>query len=65
MKEVKRTFEVRKTITRKDIESDIRFTLEFNGVEWVYNAPAHQNHTVNQLMAILEKLKELNDGGSR
>lgn len=64
MKETIRTYEVSKTIVNEDTEKD-RFSLDYDEdlKRWVYHAPNAQLHTVEQLQIIVDKLKELNEGG--
>lgn len=59
MKELKRTFEVRRTVLR-EIDSE-KIIFEKYEDQWIYHAPNAQNHTVEQLEIILSKLKELNE----
>ncbi len=71
MKEETRVFEIRKEVTRTDIETErLIFELrehknvddeEVEPSEWIYKAPNAQEHTQEQVEQVLKKLKELNN----
>ena len=52
-----RVFQVRHSITREEDGERIIFEKGDDG--WVYHAPNAQDHKIEQLEIILEKLKEL------
>jgi len=57
METIRKVYQVKETVIRKDEGRIQTMIFDFKDGEWVYYTPNAQTHTVEQLERILEKLK--------